>query len=205
VRRGVLLNRLSLAYNVVEAGATLAAGLAAGSVALVGFGVDSVIEVSATVAAAWRLHADDDEARRARVERLALRGIGVSFLALAAFVAWESVESLVLREAPSPSRVGLAILLLSALVMPVLARAKREVARALSSDALVAEAAQTALCAWLSWIALAGVAANALLGWWWADPVAALAMVPIIAREGWTSVRGAPGCHGCGCQTGHVG
>jgi divalent metal cation (Fe/Co/Zn/Cd) transporter len=198
VRRGLLLNRLSLTYNVVEAGLALAAGMAAGSVALVAFGADSVIEVGATLAAGWRLAADGDAARRARVERRALRAVGVSFLALAAYVAAESAATLWRREAPDASPVGVALLTLSAGLMPVLARAKRKVARALGSGTLEAEATQTALCAWLSVIALAGVVLNAALGWWWADAAAALGMVPIIAREGWDAVRGRATCAECG-------
>lgn len=200
VRRGLLLNYATLGYNVVEAGVALAAGLTAGSVSLLGFGIDSVVEVSASVAALWRLRADGDAVRRARLERRTHRLIGASFLALAAWVAWESVEALRLSEVPERSPVGMTILALSVVVMPLLARAKRRVARGLSSGALVAEATQTALCAWLSAIALGGVALNALLGWWWADPVAALAMTPIIAREGWDGVRGRASCGDCGCH-----
>lgn len=197
VSRGLRLNWLTLGYNTVEAVVSLAAGLVAGSVALVGFGVDSAIEVSAALAAQWRLRADLDPARRARVERTTHRIIGVSFIALAGYVAVESGATLIGREAPEPSPVGLVILALSALVMPALARAKRRVARALESRALAADATQTSLCAYLSVIALAGVGLNAAFGWWWADPVAALLMVPIIAREGVEGVRGESECERC--------
>ena len=196
VRRGLTLNYLTLGYNAVEAGVALAAGLVAGSVALVGFGVDSVIEVTAGGAAQWRLRADLDHARRARAERLAQRIIGAAFLALAVYVGSDSVAALRWREAPERSALGCVILALSVLVMPVLARAKRRVAHALDSDALRADATQTVLCACLSVIALAGVGLNALLGWWWADPMAALAMVPIIAKEGVQVVGGRADC-GC--------
>jgi divalent metal cation (Fe/Co/Zn/Cd) transporter len=189
VRRGLWLNYLTLGYNTVEAIVSVAAGLVAGSVALVGFGVDSAIEVTAAVAARWRLRADLDEERRDRVERLTHRMIGASFLALAGYVAVESVTTLWRREAPDASPVGLLILILSVVVMPVLARAKRRVARALDSRALEADAAQTSLCAYLSVIALAGVGLNTAFSWWWADPVAALAMVPIIANEGREGLR----------------
>lgn len=198
VRRGLRLNAFSFAYNAVEAVVAISAALAAGSVALLGFGIDSVIEVVATGAARWRLVADGDPARRARVERRTLRVVGVSFLVLAGYVAWESAGALVRQAAPEESPVGLALLLVSAVLMPFVARAKRRVARALASDALVADATQTALCAWLSVIALAGVALNALAGWWWADPAAALVMVPIIAREGIEALRGRTCGHGCG-------
>lgn len=197
VSRGLRLNWLTLGYNTVEAVVSLAAGLVAGSVALVGFGVDSAIEVSAALAAQWRLRADLDPARRARVERTTHRIIGVSFIALAGYVAVESGATLIGREAPEPSPVGLLILALSVLVMPALARAKRRVARALESRALAADATQTSLCAYLSVIALAGVGLNAAFGWWWADPVAALLMVPIIAREGVEGVRGESECERC--------
>jgi divalent metal cation (Fe/Co/Zn/Cd) transporter len=133
-------------------------------------------------------------ARRERVERATQRIIGWSFLALAAYVAYDSVSAILQREPPERSFVGLVILALSAVVMPVLARAKRRVARAMTSRALEADAMQTSLCAYLSVIALAGVVLNAALGWWWADPVAALAMVPIIAREGMEGVRGESHC-----------
>jgi divalent metal cation (Fe/Co/Zn/Cd) transporter len=194
VRRGLRLNYLTLAYNTVEAIVSIAAGLVAGSVALVGFGVDSGIEVTASAAAQWRLRADLDPVRRERVERVTHRVIGASFLVLAAYVAVDSVTTLWKREAPAASPAGLMILVLSLLVMPVLARAKRRVARALLSRALEADAAQTSLCAYLSLIALAGVGLNAAFGWWWADPVAALAMVPIVAKEGMEGLRGEAGC-----------
>jgi len=194
VRRGLRLNYLTLAYNTVEAIVSIAAGLVAGSVALVGFGVDSGIEVTASAAAQWRLRADLDPVRRERVERVTHRVIGASFLVIAAYVAVDSVTTLWKREAPAASPAGLMILVLSLLVMPVLARAKRRVARALLSRALEADAAQTSLCAYLSLIALAGVGLNAAFGWWWADPVAALAMVPIVAKEGMEGLRGEAGC-----------
>jgi divalent metal cation (Fe/Co/Zn/Cd) transporter len=194
VRRGLRLNWLTIGYNTVEAVVSIAAGLVAGSVALLGFGVDSGIEVTASVAAQWRLRADLDPELRERVERITHRIIGASFLALALYVAVDSVTTLWQREAPQASRVGLVILVLSVVVMPVLARAKRRVALALKSRALEADAAQTSLCAYLSVIALAGVGLNAALGWWWADPVAALLMVPIIAKEGLEGVRGEAEC-----------
>ena len=197
VRRGLRLNWLTLAYNTVEAAVAVAAGLVSGSVALVGFGVDSGIEVTASVAAQWRLRVDWDPARRQRVERMTRRIIGALFLLLAAYVVFDSVTTLWRGEAPEASPVGLGMLALSVVVMPVLAHAKRRVALALRSPALEAEAAQTSLCAYLSVIALAGVGLNAALGWWWADPVSALLMVPIVAREGLEGVRGEVGCD-CG-------
>jgi divalent metal cation (Fe/Co/Zn/Cd) transporter len=197
VRRGLWLNYATLAYNSLEAVVALVAGVLAGSVALVGFGMDSVIEVTASAAAQWRLRADIDHARRERAERISLRVIGWSFVALAAYVAVDSARSLWLRERPQRSVTGLVILTLSVVIMPVLARAKRRVARELRSTALEADATQTSLCAYLSAIALAGVALNTAVGWWWCDPVAALAMVPIIAKEGVENVRGNSHCDDC--------
>lgn len=198
VRRGLMLNYLTIGYNALEAAVALIAGSVAGSVALLGFGIDSVIEVSASLAAQWRLRADVDEHRRESIERISLRIIGWCFLALAAYVLVDSITTLWQREHPERSTVGVVILTLSVIVMPVLARAKRKVARSLASRALEADAVQTSLCAYLSAIALAGVALNALLGWWWADPVAALAMVPIIAKEGVEGLRGEDRCEdGC--------
>ena len=189
VRLGLRLNYLSIAYNSVEAIVALVAGLAAGSVALVGFGFDSAIEVTASGAAQWRLRADLDAARRQRVERITTLIIAWSFLALAAYVSYDSAASLWLRDRPERSALGTGILFLSVVFMPFLARAKRRVARALDSNALASESRQTSLCAYLSAIALVGVALNTLVGWWWADPVAALAMVPIIALEGLDGLR----------------
>ena len=201
VRRGLWLNYLTIGYNTIEAVVSLSAGLIAGSVALIGFGVDSAIEVTASVAAQWRLRADIDPVRRERVERVTYRVIGASFVVLAAYVAVDSVKTLWWHEAPEVSPVGLVILVLSGLVMPVLARAKRQVAHALQSRALEADAAQTSLCAYLSVIALVGVGLNAALGWWWADPAAALAMVPIIGKEGIEGLRGETCCDDT-CGTG---
>jgi divalent metal cation (Fe/Co/Zn/Cd) transporter len=197
VRRGLWLNYTTIAYNVVEAVVSLAAGLVAGSVALVGFGIDSLIEVTASGAAQWRLRTDLDAVMRERVERTTHRIIGWSFMALATYVVLESAKSLWLREEPDASPVGLVMLALSALVMPVLARAKRRVARGLSSNALRADAMQTSLCAYLSIIALAGVALNSIVGWWWADPVAALVMTPLIVREGLDGLRNKECCDAC--------
>ena len=189
VRRGLWLNYATLSYNIVEAAVSLLAGLLAGSVALVGFGFDSVIEVIASVAAQWRLRADLAAERRERVEQTSHRVVGWCFLALGAYVAYESVESLWTKSRPNRTLLGIAVLAASAIVMPLLARAKRRVARALESRSLGSEAAQTSLCAYLSIIALIGVALNALFGWWWADPLAALAMVPIITKEGLAAIR----------------
>jgi divalent metal cation (Fe/Co/Zn/Cd) transporter len=186
-------------YNAIEGAVALTAGAAAGSIALVGFGADSVIELASSVAALWRLHADVDPRRRARVERVSLRAIGASFLALALYVAGDAALALRGREAPHESAVGIALAAASLLVMPLLARAKRRVAAGVHSAALTADAKQTDFCAYLSAILLGGLLLNALVGWWWADPAAALVMAPIIGWEGVQGLRGrtacADGCH----------
>jgi divalent metal cation (Fe/Co/Zn/Cd) transporter len=191
VRRGIWLSYATIAYNSLEAIGSLIAGLLAGSVALVGFGVDSVIEVMASLAAQWRLRSDLDPVKRAGVELWTRRIVALLFLALAVYVFADAANTLWQREAPDRSLFGIVVLALSVIVMPVLARSKKRVARAMRSGALEAEAAQTSLCAYLSVIGLGGVALNALFGWWWADPGAALIMVPIIAAEGWEGIRSA--------------
>jgi divalent metal cation (Fe/Co/Zn/Cd) transporter len=197
VRRGLQLNAVTILYNCVEAVVAVVAGVLSGSVALVSFGLDSVIEVTASGAAQWRLRADVDAERRERVERTTLSIVGWSFLALAIYVVADSAHTLWTREKPEGSVAGTVILALSVVVMPLLARAKRRVASAMSSRALVAEARQTSLCAYLSAIALGGVVLSSWLGWWWADPIAALAMTPIIAKEGMSALRGDAHCDDC--------
>jgi divalent metal cation (Fe/Co/Zn/Cd) transporter len=197
VHRGRTLAYLSLALVTVEAGVSLTAGLLATSVALWGYGADSVIEWTSAAAALWRLE-HESGAGQARAEQLSRRVIGTSFLALALLIAGEATASLARHDTAKPSIVGMAIALLSLVSMPLLASAKRRVARGLASDALTADAKQTALCAYLSAILLAGLAVNAMFGWWWADPLAALLMVPIIAREGVQGLRNQPACaDGC--------
>lgn len=196
-RRGTLLSRVTLLYNAVEGVVSIVAGVMAGSIALVGFGADSVIEVTSSLAALFRLGRDSDPERRAHAERIALRVVGFSFLALALYVAVDAGHALYSRQAPERTLLGLAITTLSVVVMPLLARAKRQVALKLGSRALTADAKQTSLCAYLSVIVLAGLLLNAAFGWWWADPLAALAMTPIIAKEGIEGVRGESECVDC--------
>jgi len=196
VRRGIRLSYATIGYNSLEAIASLIAGVFAGSVALVGFGIDSVIEVSASGVAQWRLRSDLHEARRAQVEAITHQIVGLCFLALAAYVVVDSGKTLWFREQPDRTIAGIVILSMSVVVMPLLARAKQKVAFAMQSGALRAEARQTSLCAYLSIIALVGVLLNATLGWWWADPAAALCMVPIILSEGIDGVR-AKSCDDC--------
>jgi divalent metal cation (Fe/Co/Zn/Cd) transporter len=197
VRRGQWLTWTTLGYNSLEGFLSVGAGLFAGSVALIGFGVDSFIEVTASLAAIWRLHVDAEPARRAFAERRALSVIGMCFLALAAYVAVDAARSLLNRAAPDESPVGIAIAAVSLVVMPLLARAKRKVATALGSRAIRAEARQTDICMYLSAILLVGLTLNALFAWWWADPLAALGMVPFIVWEGREALRGRAGCGDC--------
>lgn len=194
VRRGRYLEYFTIGYNSLEGLIALGAGITAVSVALVGFGFDSLIEVISGAVLLWRLHADVDEARRERVEAISLRLVGICFLALALYVIHDSIESLLTREAPNESLIGIVLAAVSLIVMPLLVRAKRNVARSINSGALMADSKQTELCTYLSAILLGGLLLNALLGWWWADPVAALIMVPIIAKEGIEALRGETCC-----------
>ncbi len=198
VRRGTWLTWTTLAYNSVEGVVSVAAGVGAGSVALVGFGVDSFIEVTASAAAIWRLRVDARPDQRDIAERRALRAIGLCFLALAVYVAVDAARTLVGGALPGRSLLGIGVAAVSLVVMPLLARAKRRVAGVLASRAVRAEARQTDVCMFLSAITLGGLALNAVFQWWWADPVAALAMTPFIAREGFESLRGRAGCAHCG-------
>ena len=185
LRRGVLLELATVSYNALEGLVAIVAGVAAGSVALTGFGVDSVIEVASGVVLWWRLRDELGSAPAGPiVEARAARAAGALLLALAAYLVVESGRRLIVRDRPEPSAVGMALTALSLLVMPLLARAKLRTARALESAALRADAHETIVCAWLSLTTLVGLGLNALLGWWWADPLAALAMLPLIVREG---------------------
>jgi len=202
VRRSRRLNYATLAYNSLEGVLALGAGLVAGSIALVGFGVDSLIELAASVTALWRLSADMDPVRRERAEHRSLRIIGLCFVALALYIGVDAARTLISGAAPERSWVGVGLATASLVVMPLLARAKRSVALQLRSGALAAEAQQTLLCTYLSAILLGGLILNAVAGWWWSDPLAALAMVPIVAREGIEGLRGRSVC-GDGCGVGH--
>ncbi|HWR37291.1 MAG TPA: cation transporter [Clostridia bacterium] len=200
IHRGRRLEYLTIAWNSLEAVVSIIAGFIAGSIALVGFGLDSVIETSSGAVMLWRFHGSNerDAVRRERAERIALRLVGLSFLALAAYVLIDAGQSLITREAPDSSVAGIIIAALSLVVMPVLARSKRRVASALDSGAMQADSRQTDICAYLSAILLLGLGLNAAFGWWWADPVAGLIMVPIIAKEGIEAVQGKT----CACHDG---
>lgn len=198
VKRGRNLEYFTIIYNSLEGLIAVVAGVIAGSIALVGFGFDSLIEVTSGAVLLWRLYADVNEARREQIEAISLRIVGVCFVVLAAYVSYDSIKSLVRQEAPDESVPGIVLAALSLIIMPLLVRAKRKVARGINSGALMADSKQTELCTYLSAILLGGLLLNALLGWWWADPVAALVMVPIIVKEGIEALRGETCCdEGC--------
>jgi len=193
-RHGRRLEYFTIGWNSLEGLIAVGAGALAGSISLIGFGVDSFIEVSSGVALLWRMAVDADERQRERRERLTLRLVGMSFLALAAYVSWSAASDLSARSIPERSTAGIVLACASLIVMPLLSRAKHRVGSAMGSAAMHADAKQTEFCTYLSGILLGGLLLNALLGWWWADPVAALIMVPIIAKEGVSGLRNDPCC-----------
>ncbi len=184
VARARQLNRFSLGWNVAECIIAVMAGVAAGSVSLVGFGIDSAIEVSAAVIVAWRLHQERRGGCMAAYDRTATRLIAVAFVALAAYVWIDAVTDLAERARPEASIPGLLLAVVSVVLMPWLARQKRALAPALGSQAVSADAQQTSLCALLSAVLIVGVGLNILFGWWWADPVAALVIGALALEAG---------------------
>jgi divalent metal cation (Fe/Co/Zn/Cd) transporter len=194
VARGLVVG--TMAYNVIEAGLALASGVAARSIALVGFGLDSLIELTAASVLLWRLRV---EARGAdaetveRTERRVTRIVGLTFVLLALYVTLQAVWLLWAREQPQESRLGIALAVASLIVMPLVSLGKLRAAREIGSRALRAEAKETLACSYLSFTLLLGLGLNAALGWWWADPAAALLMVPWLVREGVEGLRG-DGC-----------
>jgi divalent metal cation (Fe/Co/Zn/Cd) transporter len=197
VMRGQRLEYFTIGYNTLEGVVSLAAGVIAGSVSLVGFGLDSLIEVTSGAAGLWRLHRDEDVRRREQAERAALRTVGACFVALSVYMLWDSASMLIRHVAPDRSIAGIVIAAASVVVMPLLARAKRRIAEDLGSAALRADSRQADFCGYLSAIVLAGLLCNALLGWWWMDPVAGLVMVPIIGKEGIDGLRARSCCDHC--------
>ena len=198
VGRALRLEYLTLTWNVVEGFMAIGAALMAGSVAILGFGIDSFVECASAAVMIWRLRAERDHRlsgeRLEAVEQQARRLVAVSLFVLAAYVTFDAVQTLWLGDKPSFSPVGVALLVLSIAVMLWLARAKRQLADELGSEAMEADATQTTACWWLSLAALAGVGLNGLLGWWWADPLAALAIAALIVREGREAWRGKACC-----------
>lgn len=186
-----MLEYISLGWNVVETGVGIGAGIAAGSVALVGFGLDSVVEASSATILLWRLRTEQTGRRTAEeAERKAVRAVAVAFFALAAYIGIQAVFDLVTGRRPEESVLGIVLASVSLVVMPLLAWRKRAAARALDSRSLEADARQTTLCTYISAFLLVGLVANSLLGWWWADPLAGIAIAALAAREGrelWTT------------------
>lgn len=190
-RRAQLLAGGSVAYNAVEAIVAISAGVAASSIALVGFGLDSIVEMGSALVILWQFRHRMPEAR----ERTALRLIALSFFALAAYVAFESVRSLLTGEAAAHSTIGIAVAAVSLVVMPTLSWAQRRTGRQLGSPTVVADSKQTLLCTYLSAVLLVGLLLNSLLGWWWADPAVGLVVAALAVREGREAWRGET----CGC------
>jgi cation diffusion facilitator family transporter len=194
LRRGLHLEYLTVGWNLAEGLIAVLAGIAAGSIALIGFGIDSFVEITSGVVITWRLLAEirgrhDAEALE-RIEERAERLVGIAFLGLAAYVTFEAVRTLVAQDPPDGSPVGIALTAVSIVVMLWLARAKRRIGQALGSRAMIADAQQTYACWYLSLVTLAGLGLNAALGWWWADPVAALGIAVLLVREGVEALRG---------------
>ncbi len=195
LRRALRLEYLTVGWNIVEGVIAIAAAMASGSVALLGFGIDSFVESASGSVMIWRLRAErnadeDDEERIEHVERRAQKLVAGSLILLAAYIAWDSITSLLANERPEPSLVGILLAIASLSVMWWLARQKRSVGLALGSRAMTADAFQTDACFWLSLFLLVGISANALFGWWWADPLAALGMTFFIGREALEAWRG---------------
>lgn len=190
-RRAVVLEWFTVGWNVVEALVAISAGVLSGSVALVGFGVDSAIEVTSAVGLLWRLRtsADAPKDEETAAERRALYVVAFTFFALALYLAYEAISGLLGREAPDPSRVGIALSLLSLAVMPILAWQKQRTGREWGSRALLADAVETWVCSYLSLALLGGLGLNALAGWWWADAAGGLAMIPVVVWQGFEALR----------------
>jgi cation diffusion facilitator family transporter len=187
-RRALRLEYLTVGWNIIEAVVAIAAGIVAGSVALIGFGADSAIEVISAVGLMWRLRKAGPNAtasEESQAERRALYVVAATFFLLAAYITYDALTALIQREAPLTSPVGIGLSVASLIVMPVLAYAKHRTGREMGSRALVADSGETLVCSFLSLALLAGVGAFALFGWWWADPVGALAMLPVIVWQGW--------------------
>jgi cation diffusion facilitator family transporter len=190
-RRGLRLEWFTVAWNVVEAVVAIAAGLIVGSVALVGFGADSGIEVISAVTLLWRLYRAGPNANaeeHGAAEKRALYLVAATFFLLAAYITYEAVRALASGEGPENSTVGLVLSVISLVIMPVLAYGKQRTGREMGSRALQADAVETWVCSYLSLALLAAVGLNAAFGWWWADPVGALAMLPVVLWQGWETL-----------------
>jgi divalent metal cation (Fe/Co/Zn/Cd) transporter len=194
IRRGKKLEYFTIVWNSLEGLVAVLAGIFAGSISLVAFGIDSFIEVASGSALLWRIYSDADERNREEIERVALRIVAVCFFALALYVGYDATFDLLRRDAPKHSLFGIIVACVSLVVMPVLSRAKRRLAADMGSQAMDADAKQTEFCIYLSVILLVGLLLNAAFGLWWADPLGGLLMVPIILREGVQAFRARPCC-----------
>ncbi|RJQ77839.1 cobalt transporter [Pseudonocardiaceae bacterium YIM PH 21723] len=190
VRRVRLLVAATITYNIIEAIVAITAGTIASSTALIGFGLDSIIEVASAVAVSWQFSAADHRSR----ERAALKVIAVSFFALATYVSIESIRNLLSGEQAEHSTTGIVLAAVSLLVMPFLSAAQRRAGRELNSASAVADSKQTLLCTYLSGVLLAGLLLNSTLAWWWADPIVALCIAAVAAKEGRDAWRGQACC-----------
>lgn len=189
-RQAVWLESGTVGYNVLEGIVAVTLGSLASSVALVSFGIDSAVEVMASLVLLWRLtRQEKDAAHAAQLERRAVLLVGISFLVLAIYIAWHSIESLLGGVEASPSWGGIGLAIASLIVMPWLASQKKKVAKQLNSRALSSEANQTSLCAYLSAVLLGGLLLNALFQWWWADPLVSLVIVGMMVKEGWENIE----------------
>jgi len=189
-QKGLIAEYFTVGWNVIEGLVAIAAGITAGSIALVGFGLDSYVEVASGLVLIWRLrkHGFGDEQEEA-AEKKAVLFVGATFLLLALYVTYESGKKLLFHEHPDESIVGIILAIVSLIVMPILAFYKKKIASEINSRALRADALETLACSYLSLTLIVGLGANALFGWWWADPLAALAMVYFLVREGWEAIE----------------
>src|SRR5579864_9229720 len=198
-QRGKRLEYFTIGWNSLEGLGALTTGIISGSISLVGFGVDSFIEVTSAVALLWRLSVVADEESQEKNERFTLKIVGACFLALSVYVAFVAVSNLLQKHFPAHSVAGILVACAALVAMPLLSRSKKKIGHQLGSGAMVADARQADFCAYLSAILLVGLILNATLGWWWADPVAALVMTPIIAKEGIDALQGKACCE-MGCE-----
>jgi len=190
-QKGLVAEYFTVGWNVIEGIVAIAAGVIAGSIALVGFGLDSYIEVASGLVLIWRLrqHGFGNDEDEEAAEKRAIFFVGATFFLLAFYVTYESGKKLLLQEHPDESLIGIILATVSLIVMPLLAFYKKKIATEINSRALRADALETLACSYLSLTLLVGLGTNALFGWWWADPIAALAMVYFLVKEGWEAVR----------------
>jgi cation diffusion facilitator family transporter len=188
-QKALSLEYFTVGWNVLEGVIAITAGILAGSIALVGFGLDSYIEVASGAVLIWRLRKHEDKEEEEKAEKRAILLVGITFLALALYVSYESIKKLIVQEPPAESLIGILLAIVSLIVMPLLAWQKRKVAAQIQSRALAADALETLVCSYLSLTLLVGLGLNAWLGWWWADPLAALVMVFFLVREGWEAIE----------------